>query len=62
MTTSISQFVSHVKEAIVVPIERQHDEWGVAITWSTGDEEIRHVGSRPAAEAEAKRLLAGQSH
>ena len=60
MTIKIDQFLPRVTEAIVVPIEKQHDEWGVAITWSTGDEEVRFIGSKIAGQREAERLLAGK--
>ncbi len=57
MTIKVDPVLPHVQGATVVPI--RDDEWGVAVTWSTGDHEVRHVGSREVAEREAKRLLAG---
>lgn len=62
MTAKVSPFLPRVTEAIVVPFELQHDEWGVAITWSTGNEEVRFIGSKIAAQREADRLLAGKQY
>lgn len=62
MKPDLDQFLPHVKGARVVPWELDHDEWGIEIEWSTGDKELRHVGSRRDALREAARLRAGKKN
>jgi hypothetical protein len=46
-----------VIDAMVVSWDKQPDQWGVSIKWSTGDEELRFTGTREAAERELERIL-----